>query len=226
MPEQVRVEIARQQSVTAIVYPARERAGIALILAHGAGTSQTSGFMVKFATDLATRGIDAVTFNFLYAEHHRRIPDPNHQLEACYRAVIETIRNHPMINRDKLAIGGKSMGGRIASQVAAADRGDVAGVVLLGYPLHPPGRPDRLRAKHLASVTSPMLFVQGSRDAFGTPGELRQIIDKLDASTELFIVDDGDHSFNVRKRAGTAQEDVYRAVLGRVESWLRATLTS
>jgi uncharacterized protein len=226
MPEQVRVEIAPQQNVTAIVYPAQERAGIALILGHSAGASQTSAFMVNFATGLATRGVDTVTFNFLYAEHHRRIPDPNHQLEACYLAVIETIRKHPMIIGDKLAVGGKSMGGRIASQVAAADHGDVAGVVLLGYPLHPPGRPDRLRAKHLASVTSPMLFVQGSRDAFGTPGELRQIIDKLNASVELYIVEDGDHSFKVRKRAGMGQEDVYAAVLGRVESWLRRTLTS
>jgi uncharacterized protein len=226
MPDQVRVEIAPHQSVTAIVYPAREKAGIALILGHGAGAGQTSAFMVNFATRLAARGIDAVTFNFFYVERHRRLPDPNNQLEACYRAVIESIRKHPMIDRDKLAIGGKSMGGRIASQVAASGACEVAGLVFLGYPLHPPGRPDRLRAKHLPAITAPMLFVQGSRDAFGTPGELRPILDKLAAPADLYVVEDGDHSFKVRKRAGIAQEDVYEAVLERVERWLRATAAS
>jgi uncharacterized protein len=227
MSEQIAVEIAADQKVTATVYPAakREHAGVTLILGHGAGAGQASSFMVSFATGLAARGIETVTFNFLYMEQGRRLPDSKEKLEACYRAVIETFA-HRKRGRGQLAIGGKSMGGRIASQVAAGGAPDVAGLVLLGYPLHPPGKKDQLRAKHLAEITAPMLFVQGSRDAFGTPAELRPILKKLKAPAELFEVAGGDHSFKVLKSAGVTQEDAYKAVLERIEQWLRATLTN
>jgi predicted alpha/beta-hydrolase family hydrolase len=227
MSEQIAVEIAADQQVTATVYPVakREQAGVTLILGHGAGAGQTSGFMVSFASGLAARGIEMVTFNFLYMEQGRRLPDPKDKLEACYRAVIETVA-HRKRGRAKLAIGGKSMGGRIASQVAAGGAPDVAGLVLLGYPLHPPGKKDQLRAKHLSGIKAPMLFVQGSRDAFGTPQELRPILKKLKVPAELYEVAGGDHSFKVLKRAGVTQEDTYKAVLDRIEQWLRATLTN
>ena len=228
MPEQFRVDINEYQSVTANLYPAsaRDRARVTLILGHGAGAGQMSAFMVNFATELASRGIDAVTFNFFYAEHARRAPDPNDKLEACYRAVIETVRNQKKLARNRLAIGGKSMGGRIASQVAAAGVGDAAGLVFLGYPLHPPGRPDRLRSAHLQDVKAPMLFVQGSRDAFGTPAELRPITTQLEPPADLFVVEGGDHSFKVSKSAGVKQQDVYRAIQDRIETWLRMIVSS
>jgi uncharacterized protein len=181
--------------------------------------------MVAFANALAERGIDSVTFNFLYSEHGRRIPDPNARLESCWRAVIDTVRSRIAFD-DKLAIGGKSMGGRIASQVAAGDAGDLAGLVFLGYPLHPPGRPDRLRAAHLREVKAPMLFVQGSRDTFGTPTELQPIISQLEPPAHLFVVEGGDHSFKVLKSAGVNQLDVYRAIQDRIETWLRIIATS
>jgi predicted alpha/beta-hydrolase family hydrolase len=174
--------------------------------------------MVSFATELAERGIEAVTFNFLYTEHRRRIPDRNDRLEVCYRAVIDAVRNR--IGRNKLAIGGKSMGGRIASQVAAKTPLDLAGLVFLGYPLHPPGKPDQLRSKHLPSIRAPMLFVQGARDAFGTPDELRPIIRELGTAAELFVIEDGDHSFKVPKKTGIPQQDVYRWILDHVVQWL------
>ncbi|MGI8570160.1 MAG: alpha/beta hydrolase family protein [Methylocella sp.] len=226
MPEKIAVEINPDQGVRATFYPAakRDQAGVTLILGHGAGAGQTSGFMVSLATGLAARGIEAVTFNFLYTEQGRRVPDPNSKLEACYRAVIETVR-HRKIGRGRLAIGGKSMGGRIASQVAAGGVPDVAGLVFLGYPLHPPGKKDQLRAKHLSDIEAPMLFVQGSRDAFGTPDELRPIIIKLKAPADLYVVAGGDHSLKVLKSAGVTQEDIYKAVLDRIDQWLRATFT-
>jgi uncharacterized protein len=225
MSEQIAVEIAPGQKVTATVYPAarREQAGVTLILGHGAGAGQTSGFMVSFATGLAARGIETITFNFLYMEQGRRLPDSKDKLEACYRAVIETVARRKRA-RAALAIGGKSMGGRIASQVAAAGAPDVDGLVFLGYPLHPPGKKDQLRAKHLSSIKAPMLFVQGSRDVFGTPAELRPILKKLKAPAELHEVAGGDHSFKVLKRAGVTQEDTYKTVLDRIDQWLRATL--
>ena len=225
MPEGFRVEIAPTQNVTAIAYPAavESRAGVTLILGHGAGAGQTSSFMVTFATGLAARGIDTVTFNFLYTEHGRRVPDPNGRLEACFRAVIGAVRNR-ISEGEKLTIGGKSMGGRIASQAAAAGLGDLAGLVFLGYPLHPPGRPDRLRAAHLGQVKAPMLFVQGSRDAFGTPDELQPIIKELEPSADLYVVEGGDHSFKVPKRLGARQQDTYGAIQDRIETWLRAAI--
>jgi uncharacterized protein len=222
MREQMRVEITSNQAVTAIKYPAAkaDHANVTLILGHGAGAGQTSSFMTKFATGLATRGINVVTFNFLYTEHGRRVPDSNDALEGCFRAVIEAVR-HKKIGR--LVIGGKSMGGRIASQIAASGTPDVAGLVFLGYPLHPPGKADQLRAKHLSDITVPMLFVQGSRDTFGTPDELPPIIKNLKAPADLYVVEGGDHAFKVLKRAGVSQEDTYEAVLDRIELWLRQT---
>jgi len=224
MAEQFRVDINEYQNVTANLYPAdaKGRGGITLILGHGAGAGQSSSFMVSFATELAARGIDSVTFNFFYAEHGRRAPDPNDKLEACYRAVIEAVRNHKKLARNRLAIGGKSMGGRIASQVAAGGVGDLAGLVFLGYPLHPPGRPEKLRAKHLSEISAPMLFVQGSRDMFGTPAELRPIVKELSPLATLHVVEGGDHSLKVPKSAGITQTEVYASVQDLIVGWLKS----
>jgi len=224
MPEQLRVDIDENQHVTALIYSAKpkDRVGITLILGHGAGAGHMSGFMVNFATELAARGLDAVTFNFLYIENGRHVPDKNDKLEACYRAVIETARRHKRLGRNKLAIGGKSMGGRIASQVAASGVGELAGLVFLGYPLHPPGNPEKLRSKHLPDIKPPMLFVQGSRDSFGTPEELRPIVKKLKGA-ELFVIEGGDHSFKVPKSVGVPQAEVYKRVVDKIVEWVKET---
>jgi uncharacterized protein len=223
MPEHMQVEISPNQSVTAIDYSAVKRGpvNVTLILGHGAGAGQRSDFMTTFATELAACGFNVVTFNFLYTEQGRRVPDSNNDLEACFRAVLEAVK-HKKIGHSALVIGGKSLGGRIASQIAAAGA-EVEGLIFLGYPLHPPGKQDQLRVKHLPAIKVPMLFVQGSRDAFGTPDELRPIIKKLKAPTDLCVVESGDHSFRVLKRAGVTQEDTYKAVLDRIEAWLRET---
>jgi hypothetical protein len=225
MTEQFKVDINKYQRVSALLYPAdkKSRAGITLILGHGAGAGQTSNFMVTFAAELATRGIDVVTFNFFYAEHRRGAPDKNDLLETCYRAVIEAVRSYATLRRNKLAIGGKSMGGRIASQVAASGVSEIAGLVFLGYPLHPPGRPEQLRSKHLPNIKAPMLFIQGSRDAFGTLDQLRPIIKKLPAT--LFVIEGGDHSFKIPKSAGITQDAVFELVQDKVARWLRDTIT-
>jgi uncharacterized protein len=227
MPDKMRIEVAPNQEVTALLYTAGkpDLAGVTVILGHGAGADQNSDFMVRFATGLAARGINVVTFNFLYTEQGRRVPDANKALEACFRAVIERVR-HEKIDCGTLVIGGKSMGGRIASQVAAASAPGVEGLVFLGYPLHPPGSADQLRAKHLQKINVPMLFVQGSRDTFGAPDELRPIIKELKAPTDLYVVESGDHSFKVLKRAGITQEDAYEGVLDRIELWLRQSFAN
>jgi predicted alpha/beta-hydrolase family hydrolase len=142
-----------------------------------------------------------------------------------FPAVIEAVW-HKKIGHGTLVIGGKSMGGRIASQIAAAGVPDVNGLVFLGYPLHPPGKVDQLRAKHLSDISVPMLFVQGSRDALGTPDELRPILTELKAPADLYVVEGGDHSFKVLKRAGVTQEDAYKVVLDRIELWLRQSFAN
>jgi predicted alpha/beta-hydrolase family hydrolase len=224
MAKPFRVEVAPGRTVAATEYPTAkpDRSGITLILAHGAGAGQTSSFIVSFAKALSERSVAVVTFNFPYMENGGRIPDPTAKLEACYRAVIESVRERHRSKKEKLAIGGKSMGGRIASQVAAGGADDLAGLVFLGYPLHPPARPEQPRATHLPNIKAPMLFVQGSRDAFGAPDELHPIIGRLQAFAELYVVEGGDHSFRVLKSSGLRQAEVYRAIHDKVETWLRA----
>lgn len=224
-PSELTVKLATGADTTALVYPAAD-ARAALILAHGAGAGQRSTFMIAAARALATLGIDVLTFNFQYTEQRRRIPDRAPVLEACYIAVIAAALNEIESARRALFIGGKSMGGRIATQVAAANHElAIAGLVLLGYPLHPPGRPDQRRDKHLPSVDRPMLFVQGSRDAFGTPAELSSIVAALASGapgTTLHVVEGGDHSFKVARadasRQAAAEDDVYRTVAGWISS--------
>ena len=189
--------------------------------------------MLFRSTALAARGVDTVTFNFVYTEQGRRVPDKNDKLESCWRAVIATVcgGNPPQAGEGrggedrKLVIGGKSMGGRIASQVASqpatAGGDNIAGLVFLGYPLHPPGRPDKLRSEHLARIRAPMLFVQGSRDAFGTPDELRAVLTGVKAAADLCVVDGGDHSFKVPKRGAIPQDQVYETVLDEIVRWMR-----
>jgi predicted alpha/beta-hydrolase family hydrolase len=216
------IEINEADSVTAMLYPAakQNRAGVTIILGHGAGADQMSGFMRMVAQGFAARGLDAMTFNFLYKERGRGAPDPKAKLESCYRSVIEAAQKQKKLKDNKLVIGGKSMGGRIASQVAAEDSDGIAGLVYLGYPLHPPGRLDKLRDEHLPQIKAPMLFVQGARDAFGTEDEIRAIIQKHRLKADLHVIESGDHSFKVPKSV-KPQQQVYEEVMDEVARWCR-----
>jgi predicted alpha/beta-hydrolase family hydrolase len=209
---------------SALLYPAARASTqpAALVLAHGAGAPQRHPFMVTFAHGLSERGIDVVTFDFLYMTERRKVPDRMPQLVACYRAVIDMAREQVASARERLFIGGKSMGGRASTHVAADDRQlPLAGIVLLGYPLHPPGRPDQLRDAHLAGVQRPMLFVQGSRDTFGTPSELKPVLAALTPLPTLHSVEGGDHSFKISGRdARTRQQLVYTEVQDTIVDWM------
>lgn len=217
IPDSFPVALEGSQRVTALHYGADGPAsGRAVILAHGAGAGQHHPFMTALARGIASFGFDVVTFNFLYTEQHRRLPDRAPALEACYASVIHEVRRRLPSAQRWLFIGGKSMGGRMASQLAASDPSlPVAGLVLLGYPLHPPGKPDKRRDAHLPSVGRPMLVIQGSRDGFGTPEELRAVFGPLHPPATVHVIDGGDHSFTVA-RAGaerqTAVDDEVRRV--------------
>ena len=216
------IAVNESESVTAMLYPAarKNRARVTMLLGHGAGADQMSGFMRMVASGFAARGLDAMTFNFIYKEKRKSVPDPKAKLEACYRSVIEAAIANKKLKGNKLVIGGKSMGGRIASQVAAEHSEGIDGLVFLGYPLHPPGRPDKLRDEHLPKIKAPMLFVQGSRDAFGTEAEIRAITKKHRLRAELYVVESGDHSFKVPKSIAP-QQQVYENVMDEVAKWVR-----
>jgi predicted alpha/beta-hydrolase family hydrolase len=162
-----------------------------------------------------------MTFNFLYKEQGRSIPDPKARLESCYQAVIKTALAHRKLKKNRLVIGGKSMGGRIASQVAAIAPEGIDGLVFLGYPLHPPGRPEKLRDEHLEHIKAPMLFVQGARDTFGTAEEITAVIKRLRLPAEVYFVAGGDHSFKVPKSLGVPQPTIYENVMDEVAKWTR-----
>ena len=226
-PNELTVPLQASAATTALVYPAADDAPTtpraALILGHGAGAGQRSTFMVDFARGLSALGIDVITFNFLYTEQGRRIPDRAPALESCYRAVIDRVRAEVESAQQSLFIGGKSMGGRIASQVAAADAAlPIAGLVLLGYPLHPPGKPDQRRDKHLPAIARPMLFLQGTRDAFGTPAELAPLVDALQPPPALHVVAQGDHSFKLARKDPAAQAALYAELQRVIAAWIRS----
>jgi uncharacterized protein len=225
-PSELTVELPTGAATSALVYAAgNQPIGATLILGHGAGAGQRSVFIVDFARALSALGLDLVTFNFLYTEQRRRIPDRGPALEACYRAVIDAVRTNVPSAARSLFIGGKSMGGRIATQVAAADAAlPVAGLVLLGYPLHPPGRPGERRDKHLAAIRRPMLIVQGSRDAFGVPAELQPILSSLDPRPTLEVVAGGDHSLKLPRKDPAAQAALYAAVQSTIATWVASLL--
>jgi len=166
-----------------------------LVLGHGAGYNMNSRFLVDIADALASRGIAVVRFNFPYSEAGRRAPDPQPRLEACFRAVAGVVSEEI----PKLFLGGKSMGGRIASHIVA-DGFPTQGLVFFGYPLHPPGKPERLRDVHLKRISAPMLFLQGTRDNFATPELLRRTVVSL-GTAKLVEIEGGDHSFRVPGRA-------------------------
>ena len=193
-----------------------------VVLGHGAGSDMYNPFLVATQMALADAGYPAVTFNFPYREAGKKMPDARPVLERCYHAVLDAVRADPALAPARVVIGGRSMGGRMASYLAAAGA-PVHGLLLLGYPLHPAGRPDALRADHLAAIPVPMLFVQGTRDALAGLDLLGSVLAPLPRAT-LHLIEDGDHSFKVPRRSGRSEEDVRRDVAGAITAWLRANV--
>ena len=205
----------------AVTLPTGPRRNATAVVAHGAGTAMDHPFLVAFTDGLADRGVAAVRFNFPYTERGDRAPDRAPVLEDCYRAVLRAVRDDPALS-GRLIIGGKSMGGRMASHLAAAGEA-VEGLLFLGYPLHPAGRPLQLRAAHLPRITAPMLFLTGTRDALCPLEALRPVLAGLPSAT-LHVIDDGDHSFVVRKKSGRTPADVMDELLSATCAWLDATV--
>src|SRR5216117_544112 len=217
--EELRLGVEGAGKVSALLLrPAKAR--WLLVLAHGAGAGMSHPFMAKLADELASVGVATMRYQFPYMEERRRVPDAPAVLTATVRSAVRAAADAaPEL---PLLAGGKSMGGRMTSQAAAQQSLDgVQGLVFFGFPLHPPNRPGTKRADHLAKVTIPMLFLQGTRDTLADLKLLRPICTKLGARATLHIIETADHSFHVLKSSGRTDADVLQELAETTVSWAK-----
>jgi len=193
-----------------------------IILAHGADNDMFHPLLVHMADMLAEAGYLILRFNFLYRDEGRKVPDSNEVLTASWVRVYEFLRDHPLYKPSSIVAGGKSLGGRIASQAVSDNLVQAAGLIFLGYPLHPPGRPDELRDSHLYRIRVPMLFFAGSNDPYCSIDKLGEVLAKLDAPSTLELIEGGDHSFRPPEPSEASEKEVYARILGTTLSWLRS----
>lgn len=197
------------------------RAQACLVFAHGAGAGMRHPFMDEIATGLAARGVTTLRFQFPFAEAGAKRPDTPRVAQAAVRSAVAVAARR--FAELPLFAGGKSFGGRMTSQAQAeAPLVHVRGLVFLGYPLHPAGKPGIARATHLAGLTLPMLFVQGTRDALADPARMETVVAGLGRHATLVSVEDGDHSFHVRRRSGRTDEDALAQALDATAAWIVA----
>lgn len=192
-----------------------------LVLAHGAGAGMTHKSMTAIADGLAERGVATLRYNFLYMERGLRRPDPPPRAHAVVRATVkEAARLAPKL---PLFAGGKSFGGRMTSQAqASAPLPNVRGLVFFAFPLHPAGKPADDRAKHLADVAIPMLFLQGTRDALADSDLIRAVAKRLEQRATLRLFEEADHSYHVRARSGRKDADALNEILDAACDWMLA----
>ncbi|QQO18480.1 dienelactone hydrolase family protein [Bradyrhizobium diazoefficiens] len=216
--KELKLDIERIGTVSAILtQPANARA--CYVLAHGAGADMRHAFMGKVAEGLSGRGVATFRFNFPYMENKQGRPDQPAIAHAAIRAAVEeAARLCPGL---KLVAGGKSFGGRMTSQAQSkAPLPDVKGLAFLGFPLHADGKPSSERARHLADVAIPMLFLQGTRDKLADLGHLKPIVEALGAKASLHEVAGGDHSFAVLKKSGRTNDEALTEVLDTLAAWI------
>ncbi len=186
----------------------------AVLLAHGAGADMHAATLTTVADALADARIPSLRFNFPHRAAGRRAPDRPPVLEAAVRDAAAELARRAKLPPERVVYGGRSMGGRIGSIVAATD--GALGLVLLGYPLHPPGKPERLRVEHFAKLRMPVLFVSGTRDAFGTPAELKKHAKAIKGTVTFHWIETGDHGFKPLKSSGLTVDGVLSAAATEV----------
>lgn len=217
MPTQWRVAVGAEHT-TAVVEPAAGgRSDVVFVCAHGAGGSMSQRDLISLAAELAERGIAVVRFNFLYKERGTGRPDPMSRLVECVAAVVARAREE--LRPRLLFIGGRSMGGRAASMLAA---GGFAcdGLILLAYPLHPAGKPDQLRDKHLPSIDVPVLCFNGTRDALCRRDLMESVLARVTTRWEMHWLEGADHSFHVLKSSGRNDAGVLAEAGTATQRWV------
>jgi uncharacterized protein len=215
---ELRVRVAETSGEVSALLVRPPDARLLYVLAHGAGAGMRHPFLESIAQRLAQRGIATLRYQFPYMERRAGRPDPPAVAAATVRAAAEeAARAAPGL---PLIAGGKSFGGRMTSTAQAEEPlPAVRGLVFLGFPLHPPGRPGDQRAEHLARVQIPMLFLQGDRDDFADPKLLKPVVKRLGDRATLHLVEGGDHSFKFLKRSGKTEADVMEELVGAIADW-------
>ena len=215
MARRLRIEWSPGEKVTGrLAMPKRPRS-LGVLLAHGAGVGQDHPWMVAARNHLASSGFPTLTFNYAYTEAGRRGPDRPPKLLAVHRAAADRLATYV----DQVVLAGKSMGGRIGSHLVGDDGWPARGLVYLGYPLVPKGKGDPRPTEHLLRIEVPQLFVAGSRDLLSPPALIGPLARAVPSGTRL-VVDDGDHSLRVPKRAGRTNDEVLDDVMNVVARWL------
>jgi len=204
------------EETSAVFEPATTPDGIVFVCAHGAGGNMSDRGMLQTANALRSRGMGVVRFNFLYKEKGSGRPDPMPSLKNCVTAVVKRVRDE--LKPRTLLIGGRSMGGRAASMLAA-DGFDCDGLLLLAYPLHPAGLPDKLRDAHLPAIRVPVLCFSGTRDALCRRDLMQAVLKTVKTSWVMHWVEGADHSFHVLKSSGRTDGEVLIEIANAAEAW-------
>jgi predicted alpha/beta-hydrolase family hydrolase len=221
--KKVSMTINKDESVSGVLSRPEtglNKARLGVILAHGAGNDMNNPLLVSLSAGLAQRGFLALRFNFPYKEKGRKAPDPAKKLILTWQKVYRFLKEDAGYGLKKIVVSGKSMGGRIASQMVADGLLPAAGVILWGYPLHPPGKRDKLRDAHLYRLNVPLLFFAGTRDPLCGLDLLKNVLGKVSAPWQLEIIEGGDHSFHVPKSMGLEPQAIYNTILEGALQWL------
>lgn len=223
--EQTTIDIPGKGPVSAVLaIPDRPENALrtGVVIAHGAGNDMHNGLIVSLGEGLAEAGHVTLRFNFPYKEKGKRSPDGQATLERTWQCVMDWFENNPRLALARIVAAGKSMGGRVAAQMAAAGRMDADALIFIGYPLHAPGRADRLRDDHLYDIKVPMLFFAGTRDPLCNLQKLHQVLERLEGPVDLETVDGGNHSFKLPASMPRPPVAVHRQIVDRCTTWISA----
>ena len=212
------VTVVDDQQTSAIYTPSSAPTGMLFVCAHGAGGHLDDASMRAVNSRLLASGLDIVRFNFLYRERGLNRPDPMPMLRACFEAVVAHAR--AALQPEFLIIGGRSMGGRVASMLAS-DAYPCDALLLLAYPLHPAGQPEKLRDAHLAQINVPVLCLSGTRDALCRRDLMERTVDSLGSNWTVHWLEHADHSFRVLKSSGRTNGDVLDEIAAACTTWRR-----
>jgi predicted alpha/beta-hydrolase family hydrolase len=217
MTHKVVISVGEGQEVSGILSIPEGEVKKGVILAHGAGNYMDQPMLAFLADGLSQAGYLALRFNFLYRELGRKAPDIQEKLYQAWDGAYRFVRKYPV---ERIVASGKSMGGRIASQMVSEGKLPVEQLIFLGYPLHAPGKKDKLRDQHLYKIGIPMRFFVGTRDQLCDLELLRGVLSHLDVAWDLEVIEGGDHSFNVPKSISADPKEIYGRILTKALVWL------
>ena len=216
----ISIQLEGRDAVSGIINVPETVAGAGIIFAHGANNDMNTPMFVHLAQGLAENGCVCLRFNFPYRDALRKSPDSQQVLQKTWIGAYQYLKDHSEHQPQRILAAGKSMGGRVASQIVAGGMIKVDGLIFLGYPLHAAGKKEQLRDSHLYDIETRMLFFAGTRDPLCDLTKLAGVLKSLKISWDLEIIEGGDHSFNLPQSMGISQDDIYSGMLKKIIAWL------